>query len=146
MFRCIASSKEGVRLSFTFWKFLSASATTNLADGIGTVAFPLLAASLTSDPLAISSLTSMAFLPWLLFGLPGGALVDRLDRRLTISIANLTRAAIIIVFSALVIFHAARIPMLYAAALVIGFGEVLYDSAARAILPQVVTRQQLDAG
>jgi len=88
----------------------------------------------------------MAFLPWLLFGLPGGALVDRLDRRLTISIANLTRAAIIIVFSALVIFHAARIPMLYAAALVIGFGEVLYDSAARAILPQVVTRQQLDAG
>jgi MFS family permease len=117
-----------------------------MADGIGTVALPLLAASLTSSPLLISGLTSLGYLPWLLFGLPGGALVDRLDRKHVMSVANLVRAAVIAVFAVLVLLHVASIPWLYAAAFVAGIGEVLYDSAARAMLPQVLARQQLDRG
>ena len=34
------------------------------------------------QPLVISAAFGVAWLPWLLFALPGGVLVDRVDRRL----------------------------------------------------------------
>jgi MFS family permease len=75
-----------------FWRLYGGSATSNLADGIGRTALPLMAASLTRNPVLISGLVSFAFLPWLLFALPSGALVDRVDRRVAMALANLVRA------------------------------------------------------
>ena len=59
----------------------TASAVSALGDGMYLAALPLLAAQLTRDPLAVSAVTFAGWLPWLLFALPAGALVDRLDRR-----------------------------------------------------------------
>src|SRR5919205_97637 len=70
----------------------ASSATSNLADGIGRTALPLLAASYTRDPVLVSGLASFAFLPWLLFALVSGALVDRVDRRYAMAAANAVRA------------------------------------------------------
>jgi MFS family permease len=50
-------------------------------DGIYAPALPLLAATLTRDPLGVASVEVASQLPWLLFALPAGALVDRWDRR-----------------------------------------------------------------
>ena len=61
-------------------KLWAASAVSNLGDGITLVAGPLLAAILTRDPALVSGITFAQRLPWLLFSLPCGALVDRLDR------------------------------------------------------------------
>jgi MFS family permease len=44
-------------------------------------AAPLLAASPTRSPLAVSSVTAAFYLPWLIAGLPAGALADRWPRR-----------------------------------------------------------------
>jgi MFS family permease len=44
-------------------------------------ALPLLAATLTRDPLLVSVVSFAEWLPWLLFGLLAGALLDRWDRR-----------------------------------------------------------------
>lgn len=145
MIRRSVDSHDRIRLGSSFWKLFAASASTNLADGIGTMALPLLAASRTTNTVLISGLTSLTFLPWLLFGLPGGALVDRLDRRMAMATVNLARAGIIAVFATAVLLGQARIAWLYLVAFVLGLGEVLYESAARATLPQVVPRQQLDA-
>jgi len=35
----------------------------------------------TSNPLVVSAAIGVSWLPWLLFALPGGVLVDRVDRR-----------------------------------------------------------------
>src|SRR6476646_11480460 len=75
-----------------FWRFYASSATSNRADGIGRTALPLLGATYTRNPVLISGLVSFAFLPWLLFALPSGALVDRTDRRVALAAANLVRA------------------------------------------------------
>lgn len=69
------------RLGGAFWQLFGSSAASNLADGVSRAVVPLLAASLTRDPLLISAVTSLSFLPWLLFALPAGTLVDRSDRR-----------------------------------------------------------------
>ena len=82
-------------LDRSFWKLFTASATATCADGIVKISLPLLAASLTDSPVLISGLTAFAFLPWLVFGLPGGALVDRLDRRRAMSTVNCVRAVLI---------------------------------------------------
>ena len=49
-------------------------------DGVVLAAGPLAAAALTSDPRLISGLTVAATLPWAMFCLLSGAVVDRVDR------------------------------------------------------------------
>jgi MFS family permease len=123
----------------------ASSATSNLADGIGRTALPLLAATYTRSPVLISGLVTFAFLPWLLFALPSGALVDRLDRRHAMSIANTVRALSTATLAVLVITHLANIVVLYVVAFALGLAETVYDSAIRAILPQVVPADHLDS-
>jgi MFS family permease len=139
-----AAERPSSKLDRSFWRLFAASATSTSADGVTKVALPLLAVSLTSDPVLISGLTACSFLPWLLFGLPGGALVDRVDRRQAMSAANLLRAALLGVLVLLVASGLGSVPVLYAAAFALGLCQVVYDSAARAILPQIVDRRSLD--
>jgi MFS family permease len=127
-----------------FWRLYGSSATSNLADGIGRTALPLLAASFTRNPVLVSGLVSFAFLPWLLFALPSGALVDRMDRRHAMAAANVVRALSTAVLAALVSTHTAGIGVLYVVAFALGLAETVYDSASRAILPQVVANRNLD--
>ena len=58
-------------------KLLAARTVSNLGDGMTLVAGPLLAAVLTRDSLLIAGLAFAQRLPWLLFALVSGALVDR---------------------------------------------------------------------
>lgn len=126
-----------------FWRLYSASAASNLADGVNRVALPLLAATLTRDPVAVAALTSLAFLPWLLFALPAGAFVDRTDRKRAMAAANVVRAGAL---AATVLTGTTSLVVLYTVAFAVGVAETVYDSAARAMLPQVVRRDQLDRG
>lgn len=127
-----------------FWRLYASSATSNLADGIGRTALPLLAATYTRNPVLVSGLITFAFLPWLLFALPSGALVDRVDRRYAMAVANAVRALAMGALAALVVTHTAGIAVLYVVAFVLGIAETVYDCATRAILPQVVDNQALD--
>lgn len=131
-------------LGARFWRMYASSATSNLADGIGRTALPLLAASYTRDPVLVAALTTFTFLPWLLFALVSGALVDRVDRRYAMSAANAARALAAGTLVVLTAAHAGGVPALYAVAFVLGTAETVYDSATRALLPQVVRRRELD--
>ncbi len=145
MFRWIKTAdKSAPALDGSFWKLFAASAAATCADGVGKVSLPLFAVSLTSNPVLISGLTAFAFLPWLMFGLPGGALVDRLDRRRAMSTVNIMRAVLLGTLVLLVVAGVGHILVLYATAFALGLCQVVYDSAARAILPQVVDRRRLD--
>ncbi|ASO22718.1 MFS family permease [Actinoalloteichus hoggarensis] len=129
-----------------FWTLFVSSTVSNLGDGIGRVALPLLAATLTRDPLLIGSLASFVFVPWLLFALLSGALVDRMDRRKVMIAANAFRAVVVGALAVAVFTGQAAVWMLFVAAFLLGAAETLYDGAARAILPGVVRRDQLAAG
>jgi MFS family permease len=133
-------------LGSAFWRLYAASAVSNLADGVNRVALPLLAATLTRDPVLVAGLTSLAFLPWLLFALPAGAVVDRVDRRRAMAGANAVRALALGALAVTVLTGTASLVVLYAVAFTVGAAETVYDSAARAVLPQVVRRDQLDRG
>ena len=63
-----------------FRRLWTASAVSNLGDGLRVTALPLLAASLTRDASAIAAVTAVVWLPWLVFGIIGGTIVDRVPR------------------------------------------------------------------
>ncbi|SDY76332.1 Fucose permease [Modestobacter sp. DSM 44400] len=129
-----------------FRRLFVASSASNLADGITRVVLPLLAARLTRDPVLVAVLTTLAFLPWLLFALPAGAVVDRVDRRRAMAAANAVRAFGLGALGVTALAGTATLAVLYVVAFGIGVAETFYDSAARAMLPQVVRRDQLDRG
>ncbi len=134
------------RLGGSFWRLFTSSSTSNLSDGVMQAALPLLAATLTRDPVAVSALGALAFLPWLLFALPAGTLVDRVNRRTAMAVANVFRALLLGVLAGSVATGHATLPVLYVVAFLLGCAETVYDSAARAMLSQVVTRSQLERG
>jgi MFS family permease len=124
-------------------KLWTASTISNLGDGVTLVAAPLLAASLTRDPLLIAGVAFVKQLAWLLFSLHAGALIDRLDRRLLLGYVDFFRTALIGFLGIAVLLDFAGIPLLYGVFFLIGAAEPLFDNASVAVLPAVVDRQVL---
>jgi MFS family permease len=121
----------------------AANAVSNVGDGVALAAGPLLLASLTSDPALVAGAMFVQQLPWLLFALPAGVTVDRLDRRRLVVLVNVVRAIVIGGLAVAVGAGAVTVPLVYAALFVIGIMETLADSASTALLPAVVPSEQL---
>src|SRR6266508_437104 len=96
----ITETVAPARLGTSFRWLLSATTINNAGDGIVLAAGPLLLASQTRDPLLISMALLSEYLPVLLFGVLGGAAADRFDRRRMVVVANLGRAAVLVVLVA----------------------------------------------
>ena len=139
--------EEPGRLGLPFWQLWSASALSNLADGLVKIALPLVAVTLTDSAGLVAGVALAVTLPWLLFALPAGALVDRVDRRIAMVAANVVRAAAVVALAVSLVLglesSTGAIWALYAVALLLGTAETVYDTAAQSILPQVVPRDRL---
>jgi MFS family permease len=118
----------------------AASTVSSLGDGMYLAALPLLAATLTRDPLAVSVVTFAGWLPWLLFALPAGALVDRLDRRRVMWTVDAARALVVGVLTVAVLAGWASIPLLAVAGFLVGAGQTLFENAAQAMVVAVAGR------
>ncbi|MEU3456499.1 MFS transporter [Micromonospora sp. NPDC006766] len=132
------------RLGRDFLRLWTASAVSNLGDGVTMVAGPLLVASLTRDPAAVAAAALAPQLPWLLFSLVSGALVDRLDRRRLIIGVNLGRGLVLAALAMAVLAGVATVPLICLAFFLAGVGETLADTAAGALLPSVVPPERLE--
>jgi len=115
----------------------------SLADGIARTAAPLLATRLTDDPLLVAGVAVAAMLPWLLFAIPAGILLDRVDRRRALAVANTLRALLAGGLVALTATGTLTIWWLLAVVLLYGVFETVYDGAIRAVLPSIVERRDL---
>jgi fucose permease len=109
-------------------------------DGTFLAAAPLLAAALTSNPLAVSAVTAAFYLPWVLAGLPTGVLVDRLPRRRVMITADLARAGILALLVVCMLAGMISVPAIVLAVLGIGIAQCFFDAAAQSIIPVLVGR------
>jgi len=137
-----APSSPG-RLGADFTRLWTASAVSNLGDGVTGVAGPLLVASLTDSPALVAGAALAQRLPWLLFSLPAGAWVDRLDRRRLLVAGNLARGALLGGVALAVWTGTATIPILYVTFFLFGTGETLSDSTSVALVPSIVPAEAL---
>ncbi|MCF2870189.1 MFS transporter [Octadecabacter sp. G9-8] len=136
------------------YRFLfSASAISNLGDGISALAFPWLATLITRDPFLIALVAFAGRLPWFLFSIPAGVITDRYDRRTLMVRADMFR--LILTFGVIgLILQAPTLPLagealhyilaLSGIALLLGTAEVLRDNAAQTVLPSIVSKSDLE--
>ncbi|MEV4346822.1 MFS transporter [Actinoplanes sp. NPDC049596] len=87
------------RLGRSFRLLWTAATVSAFGDGVRYVAFPLLAADLTTDPRGVSPVFAAGYLPRLLFGLISGAVADRVDRRVLMWRVDLGRAVVLGLFA-----------------------------------------------
>lgn len=126
-------------------RVLGAAALSNLGDGLRVVALPLLAVTLTPDPLLVSGLVVAGYLPWVLFGLPIGSLVDRGRPEAFMVVTNVGRAVLLATFTIGLTTGLTSIWLLYAVAFLLGVGEAIYDNASQSLVPRLVPDRQLES-
>jgi MFS family permease len=125
-------------------RVIGSAALANLGDGIRHVALPLLVVSITRQPVAVSLLTAVSFLPWALLGLPIGAFVDRSSPAVVATGANIGRAVLLAALSFALLAGDRSLASLYVVVFLLGVGEAAYDNAAQSLLPQVVADAALE--
>ncbi|EMD25076.1 hypothetical protein C791_5085 [Amycolatopsis azurea DSM 43854] len=115
-----------------------------MGSGLATVAAPLVMASRTDDPLVVSGGFAVAWLPWLLFALPGGVLVDRVDRRKLMITLDWIRVPAVALLAVAITTGDVSVALLYAVLFVINAGEVVFRTASGAMLPTIVPKALLE--
>ncbi|QDC08535.1 MFS transporter [Oceanicola sp. D3] len=133
-----------------FRLLFSATSVSNLGDGVSALAVPWLATLLTRDPMLIALVPFAGSLPWMLFAIPAGAVVDRGDRRALMVRADVLRVLLTIGIVALALRMpegGGAMPVVALAALtfLLGTAEVVRDNAAQTFLPAVVEPGDLEA-
>ena len=151
-------------LGKNYWRLWTAHATSNLGDGISSIAYPWLASAVTRSPLLIAAVAVASRLPWLFFTLPAGVITDRFDRRKIIVAMDIARGVLALAVAITVTSQKDTLPslnevgsitdlqtnwLLYSilviTALLFGCAEVLRDNSAQTLLPSVVEEDQLES-
>ncbi|MER7099229.1 MFS transporter [Streptomyces humidus] len=126
-----------------FGRLWSAAVISRFGDALRTTALPLLAVRLTDDPVVIASVTACGYLPWLLFGLLGGAVADRVDQRRAMWAVDTARGVLVAAFALAVGLGHASVPLLLALAFLLTALQTLFDNASTALLPSLVDTEAL---
>lgn len=122
------------------WAGQAVSAT---GSSISDLALPLLVLALTRSAAAAGAVAAVRALPALLFMLPGGALVDRWDRRRTLLCCDTGRALSLAALALAIALGRLTLALVCAIAVVEGSLGVLFGLAEAACLPRVVPAELL---
>ncbi len=131
-------------LGKAFNRLFGASVISNLSDGLLAVAAPLLAITLTKVPILIAMMSALVMLPWLLFAIPIGLIVDRVDKRLLVTFTNSLRFLIAGLLSLAIATDVVTIYWLLLAAFLIGICEVASDTAAQSLIPVILEKKNFE--
>jgi MFS family permease len=147
-----------------YWRLWVAHSTSNVGDGVSSVAYPWLASAVTRSPLLIATVAVVSRLPWLVFTLPAGVITDRFDRKKIIVAMDVSRGILALAVAIAVMSQSSKLPsldevatntagqtqwflyvVLVVTALLFGCAEVLRDNSAQTLLPSVVKDEQLES-
>ena len=118
-----------------------------IGSSVVVLALPLLAATtLDATTWQVALLTTFSTLPFLLIGLPVGALADRMRRRPVLITADLSRAALLAWVPVAAALDVLTIEQLYVVNLLVGVGTVFFDVSLGAYVPTLIGRSRLVEG
>ncbi len=112
---------------------------------VSQLAFPLLILALTNSPAQAGFAAALRALPYLLFSLPAGALLDRWDRKRVMIVCDVGRAISLGSIAIALVFGVLTTLQLYLVSLIEGTLFVFFNIAEIACLAKVVTKEQLAA-
>jgi MFS family permease len=143
----VASRTESVFHNRDFVHLWWAETVSQLGSQVTLIALPLVAILvLHATTFEVGALTAVEFSPFVLFGLPAGAIVDRLPRRPILVGADIGRAIALVSVPLAYAFNVLSYGQLLVVVFITGTLTVFFDVAYQSILPSLVERNQLADG
>ncbi len=132
----------GIFASRSFRQYYAGQALSLIGDGLRTLAVPLLVYKLTGSALSTGISYICEIAPFAFFGLVGGSLADRLDRRRLMIFADAMRCAIMALFAVFYATHALTLPMLYGGLVLISLCAALFVGGQASSIPFLLGRER----
>ncbi len=132
------------RLGSPFRRVWTGFTFASCGDGFAFGAVPLIAVAIDPRPLAVSAVAAADTLPWLLLALHAGHFADRYERGPVAALANVSRAAALVVGALLLATHRLGLWGLILVVLVNAGGRAIYYSSFQALVPTLVRSEQLE--
>ena len=118
-----------------------------LGGSVTAVVLPVIAAvELGASDFAVAALSGMVFLPWLLFGLPVGVVVDRRRRRPVILVSLVARIVLLATLPIAYWLGVLTTAQLFIVSFLAGLAAVYFTLAEAALIPRAVTKDELIEG
>jgi predicted MFS family arabinose efflux permease len=131
------------RLSSDFLKFWAGQTISNLGSSFTQWAVPLLVYKLTHSALDLGAATAATFLPYLLFGLPLGAWMDRVNRKRAMIALDLVNAAVVFSIPLVATFGHLSVWWIYAVTFVQSTVFIAFQAGEFAAIPSLVSTDDL---
>jgi predicted MFS family arabinose efflux permease len=115
----------------------------DMGTGVSQLGYPLLMLAITGSPAQAGALSAVRALPYLLFGLPAGALADRWNRKRMMIWCDAARALVMLTIPVALLLHDLTPAQLYVTGFLGGVFYVFFSAAESGALPNVVSKHQL---
>ncbi|MER6540233.1 MFS transporter [Streptomyces sp. 900105755] len=123
--------------------FFAGQVVSNIGTWMQRIAQDWLVLSLTGSATAVGVTTALQFLPMLLFGLYGGVLVDRLNKRRALLVTQTSMALTGIALALLTLSGHVQVWHVYLAAFAVGLATVVDNPARQSFVSEMVGPDQL---
>ena len=101
---------------------------------------------LDASAFEVAALTTVEFLPFIIFTLPAGVWVDRMRRKRILVAGDIGRAVLLGSIPIAYVFDALTLGQLYVVGFLVGICTVFFDVAYQSYLPSLVERNQIIEG
>jgi predicted MFS family arabinose efflux permease len=141
----LSASRRSLWASRDYVLLWSGQAVSSIGSQLSLFAFPLLMLAVTGSAAQAGFLTAARTIPYLLLGLPAGAVVDRVDRKRLMIACDAGRAVVLASIPFAAALDHLTLAQLYIVAVVEGTLNVFFNLASTAALVHVVPKEQLHA-
>ena len=128
-----------------FWFYFGGQLISQVGSSFTLFALPLLVFKLTHSATNLALTTASNILPYPLFGLVLGAMVDRVNRKRMMLLTDVARGCVILALPLLALSGTLRVQAIYGVAFVQSTLGILFDCGEFAAIPSLVGRDDLVA-
>lgn len=126
-----------------FWKFLCSQTISVFGSAFTSFALPLLVYQITRSPINLAFDAAAGSLPYLFFGLIGGAYADRVNRKRLMVGMDMLNALTISSIPLLFLFHTLPVWWIYVVSFLMTTWSILFQAANAAVPPSLVPQDKL---
>ncbi len=129
--------------TYNYRLYFAGDLVSHIGSWMQTMAEAWLVLTLTGSGAAVGATFAFRFLPVLLFGLWGGVVADRFDRRKVLLVTQSLAALLAVVLWLIVLTDVVQVWMVFALAVALGFVTVIDEPARHAFVEEMVGRDRL---